>query len=1730
MNPSGQLSNPNQQSLPNQMGMMSSGYIPGPNILNPPNPLEQLNPYNRPIPQDLNYSVPGGIRGSQMPFLAGSMNPNINPYNNQGLPNMPPGSMGPNMGMVGPNVGMGMPNINPFDPNTNFLRQNMYDNPMMNPNNSFQGIQNMANNTVINDANLQIDQFIRDRLEEKAKMKEQTKEIYKRLSDKYDDEQALEDLKKKEEQEEEENVKKNTREERNKRRELLFGKGGLYNIPVDIYLPRSEYFYSRDRAFLEELILAPLKTEGVTGRKFVGEFKKDSLFVDKDAFQEQDLIQLNDEDEYFERAIKDGIYLDYVKQQLFSFNIQKTEQRSFREAKKNWFRPNGDIRMDNDIFSDVVSKPLDISLSSNDQFSTFVSNSIFSGRGNGKMRLFKLKIIIGKVIFRNLPIFSEEDKLASDLVKLHKDFYYTLNMLNIPYLIKKRSNIQLKLDSYNNIHQLNEAQEIEIKNMAIFLEETSKLLAEEKKVLNEKANRLYNKWLEIKDKRRAQGYKGTTVKLNVIRFQDHGMDANAYDYAFILTNEKEDDEIPKEERTRREKISNNSVFLKVYINGVFAFETRPVALTYPNYEVEINSQFIMNLYTRPTKFEIELYINKNLEKKFEAEPPGMFSKTVTSSSVLYEEIQFGKKEEPEKEEKEKKNIIQKDENKETKIENKNEEEDKNLLNEKMDNKKGNIISDNESIEGCILLKTEWEGRAPDLPPTKIEDKLELVNKQIEFKELIKKPFAFDYPFDVNDPRNVASVEDMKKDKLELMLKFLYKEYLLTYYDVYSKRHELLLKRLTKKSIGKLKFPILESQIEKNKELVQILEDFKNEDKQILYNEDEEKEKKIKSALEELKNKNKGKVLTDDEYLAYQKDKIAAMKRDEIIKGSLGYFQIVSQAEIIDDPIMLFKEFFQRIFTRSRKLAPIRVKPTPVKIEKTEKIKINIHIVKGYNIPIRFGTLPQSYIDDQKLKAVSVQHRTVYRDIYNQNDRRQEILRNSFNMGMGNNIMNNSNAFPNSMHSNNQSFSIGMNNSMGFGTMGVNPNFNNQMFNPTNPNLSGYRSYAGDRPQEGVLNKINHLSGLEENRINSFVEVKVSYYDQEGIFRTDSIESIHPDYNHQFEFYIHPKDGKKYFSREELSKCPGVFYFTLYDEIKKEYSVVDKINNIYVQKNERKYLGSFNIPFVTVFQNASILDTICKVDIPKAVFGYYSDTTSIFNIENDTEDDNIMQNVREEENRDTTFNNLAGMGVVPHFGQRHKEKTLEIKNIINPFVNTYISLYITLDPIPSFSINDETDYVPGFEDNSFLINSTKWLSALKSSNKFKNRTIRLFAENFNGFSVFMPRYLKRDGQKPHSQLFSENDDNAIEKASRYVALIPFIEENQTWDYAEEMPDCWTTDNQFLALGFGDYEEHAVLLCNYFNYIDQKQNTGCVSYLCLGDAHPEGSTVYVIRLSQDFKEVEFWNAKNGDCYYFEKTLIDTKFLCLTMSSHYKQSKSNSNKICPMKSVGAIVTFDNVLINAQDETDPSLMDFDLNNKSKWKPFLTEEAKKNYFPQGLKTVQKPLEYTEPNEEEALKLKEAIREYLKNVIQEERIKTIGPNDRPLRTEGLNKVNPKIESILERYEMFTFKTTKSGINYNRRKQSLKGVNERDLNKKNQLDELDELQKLIKDELKDKNNIYGFPINLSYTTMKEIWQQIKLTNVHLIGGEDSELNLSIYVDPLPSGVNSVWIFLAILQDN
>lgn len=81
--------------------------------------------------------------------------------------------------------------------------------------------------------------------------------------------------------------------------------------------------------------------------------------------------------------------------------------------------------------------------------------------------------------------------------------------------------------------------------------------------------------------------------------------------------------------------------------------------------------------------------------------------------------------------------------------------------------------------------------------------------------------------------------------------------------------------------------------------------------------------------------------------------------------------------------------------------------------------------------------------------------------------------------------------------------------------------------------------------------------------------------------------------------------------------------------------------------------------------------------------------------------------------------------------------------------------------------------------------------------------------------------------------------------------------------------------------GDDEEHAILLCNYFNYIDRSEgrqrlnaNEGAgagsknyKSYLVYGEAVPRGETWFVGRLDLDNFYLELWDPQTGICYFFD-----------------------------------------------------------------------------------------------------------------------------------------------------------------------------------------------------------------------------------------------------------------------
>jgi coiled-coil and C2 domain-containing protein 2A len=108
----------------------------------------------------------------------------------------------------------------------------------------------------------------------------------------------------------------------------------------------------------------------------------------------------------------------------------------------------------------------------------------------------------------------------------------------------------------------------------------------------------------------------------------------------------------------------------------------------------------------------------------------------------------------------------------------------------------------------------------------------------------------------------------------------------------------------------------------------------------------------------------------------------------------------------------------------------------------------------------------------------------------------------------------------------------------------------------------------------------------------------------------------------------------------------------------------------------------------------------------------------------------------------------------------------------------------------------------------------YLLALRTKMKAK-RPIQVFGENLNGASVILSRYLRP--LKPPTEVVDlekfEKDPFAIEKVARFVSMIPFLADVQMFKNME-LSDMYTNCQEFLDIGGGDYEEHAILLANYF----------------------------------------------------------------------------------------------------------------------------------------------------------------------------------------------------------------------------------------------------------------------------------------------------------------------------
>lgn len=203
------------------------------------------------------------------------------------------------------------------------------------------------------------------------------------------------------------------------------------------------------------------------------------------------------------------------------------------------------------------------------------------------------------------------------------------------------------------------------------------------------------------------------------------------------------------------------------------------------------------------------------------------------------------------------------------------------------------------------------------------------------------------------------------------------------------------------------------------------------------------------------------------------------------------------------------------------------------------------------------------------------------------------------------------------------------------------------------------------------------------------------------------------------------------------------------------------------------------------------------------------------------------------------------------------------------MSTYLNVSISLDPYIELPFENNESYYGGHESQDLLTMANSWLLNLRNKLGPK-RGFVAFGENLHGQSVLLCKYLRP--LKPPKELCDldspEPDRFAIEKCARFVSMVPFLSDLKMFD---QMPDMYSTCQEFLDLGGGDYEEHAILLANYFQYIDNKQSPGKYkSYIVYGYAMPEGRSVYVMRVFADQsekKDFELWSPITGESFFYK-----------------------------------------------------------------------------------------------------------------------------------------------------------------------------------------------------------------------------------------------------------------------
>ena len=576
------------------------------------------------------------------------------------------------------------------------------------------------------------------------------------------------------------------------------------------------------------------------------------------------------------------------------------------------------------------------------------------------------------------------------------------------------------------------------------------------------------------------------------------------------------------------------------------------------------------------------------------------------------------------------------------------------------------------------------------------------------------------------------------------------------------------------------------------------------------------------------------------------------------------------------------------------------------------------------------------------------------------------------------------------------------------------------------NVSGYGSSgsSGESDTEGrasrgegaVADEFLDETKLEfQRRARTFVEVRF----QEIPRRTQVCAGRSPLWKESLSIPFVPPQND--FTPANLAQVSDNIYFSLFDECTEDYSwsgsFSDGENTVF---NERRYLGSFVLPFSTVWASADgKIEGVFRLDVPCINFGYVpapplenigSLQRSMFQDDPVSAGAGAASDYVDPAHQATAFEALLSL-VLPKRTFQHivagwskrtrKQNELSDTGVqLRPAMErefeyycgnsstTYMKLMITLDPIlvSPPHIPQEVGLSSLYpEDKPFAGAARSWLRSVHSVSKYtKERPFKLFGANTRGFSVLLCRYLVP--MRPPQGFSSRR------ACIHLVSLLPFMADAQSFQGESDM---WCTAKEAWETGAGDEEEHATLLYNYLYYLnhvaasDESVAAGAnlrhsraqrqaqsrsererpQSYptedavraervfLVLGKAVPEGDSVYVMI--------------RDDLAALHNPHSPANFVLINPCTGQMYPAGDSR--CPLVEVACLATPYNVWANVQPGGQPCELSYDILNPDHWRPFFGRRLPPPAT--GIHPVQEEIEYEPTPPVYALDVERTVRE-----------------------------------------------------------------------------------------------------------------------------------------------------------